>query len=229
MIENGDDRHESDEQARAVVMGVANEVLRAGDVLIVQARMDDVARLGKEEGLALLPEVKLSGDDELEAGGFDLAEVLVAPLSGLIGKTIKEANFRETYGCFVVAIRRVGVTLRNKIDLSGDAPGPAGDGVINISARHGQGIDALREDLRRRMGYREANTGVLMARRRHLLALQQTEVHLAAAAAGLRDGTDAALVAEELRLAQERLGEITGAFTSEDLLGRIFATFCIGK
>ena len=97
------------------VPDVANEILRAGDVLIVQARMDDTVKLSKKEGLALLPEVKLSGDDELESGGFDLAEVLVSPLSGLIGKTLKEANFRESYGCFVIAIRRVGVTLRDKI------------------------------------------------------------------------------------------------------------------
>lgn len=94
---------------------VANEKLRPDDVLIVQARMDDTVRLAREEGLSLLPEVKLSGDAELEAGGFDLAEVLVAPLSGLIGKTIKDVNFRERYGCFVIAIRRVGVTLRDKI------------------------------------------------------------------------------------------------------------------
>jgi tRNA modification GTPase len=113
----------------------------------------------------------------------------------------------------------------NKSDL---AAAPAGAGV-SVSALTGRGLADLRDRLRTVLGYRPGEAGVLSARRRHLVALAATRARLASAAAGLAAGAGTELVAEELRLAHDALGEITGRFTSEDLLGRIFASFCIGK
>ncbi|HEY0634001.1 MAG TPA: tRNA uridine-5-carboxymethylaminomethyl(34) synthesis GTPase MnmE [Gammaproteobacteria bacterium] len=127
---------------------------------------------------------------------------------------------------------QLGVTVvRNKIDLSGAAPmiqrGPYGE-ELRLSAKFGHGMDLLRNHLKQVMGYQQGGEGAFMARRRHLSALHQADHHLAQGEAALRVRRGE-LVAEELRLAQQALGEITGEFTSEDLLGRIFTSFCIGK
>lgn len=122
--------------------------------------------------------------------------------------------------------------VRNKIDLCDELPGvdDAGEhAVVSISARYGDGIELLCERLLQRMGYRHNDAGTVIARRRHLQALQQTGEHLASALAQLQARDDAGLIAEELRLAQRCLSEIVGEFTSDDLLGQIFSTFCIGK
>jgi tRNA modification GTPase len=113
----------------------------------------------------------------------------------------------------------------NKADL---AAAPAAGGIA-ISALSGRGLPQLRAALRDALGYRPAEAGILSARRRHLDALARARTCLAAAARRLGEGAGTELVAEELRLAHDALGEITGRFTSEDLLGRIFASFCIGK
>ncbi len=99
-----------------------------------------------------------------------------------------------------------------------------------ISATTGQGLDALRRELLARAGWQGQAEGVFIARARHIAALQRARAHLADAAAHARAG-DAALelVAEELRAAHDALGEITGTFTADDLLGVIFSRFCIGK
>ena len=122
------------------------------------------------------------------------------------------------------------VLVRNKIDLSG-APagtttGPYGEAVA-ISALSGAGLDALRARLKAAAGV-QADAGVFIARRRQLDALARAQGHVQNARAQL-DARQGELMAEELRLAQRALGEITGAFTADDLLGRIFASFCIGK
>jgi tRNA modification GTPase len=121
--------------------------------------------------------------------------------------------------------------VRNKIDLTGEAAGLAEEGgapVVRLSALTGEGLDALREHLKRCAGYAPAGSDGLSARRRHLEALARGAAHLATAAehAELRAGE---LVAEELRGAHQALGEIVGATTSDALLGRIFAGMCIGK
>ena len=125
------------------------------------------------------------------------------------------------------------VTLvHNKIDLSGREPGivkNADNMEVFVSAKTGLGIDLLREHLKTSMGYQGAGEGSFMARRRHLEALNQAEAHLQNAEQQLREHRAGELVAEELRLAQQALGEITGEFSSDDLLGRIFSSFCIGK
>jgi tRNA modification GTPase len=128
----------------------------------------------------------------------------------------------------------VPVTLvRNKIDLTGLRPGAAtqGSGLseIRCSVRDGTGLEQLREHLKAAAGYTGAGGGEFSARRRHLDALRRTLTFLQGARDVLSEGATPEIAAEELRLAQHALGEITGAFTSDDLLGRIFADFCIGK
>lgn len=122
--------------------------------------------------------------------------------------------------------------VRNKIDRSGRRAGPVastGDiPEIAISALDGRGLDALRTHLKECMGYQVTGEGTFSARRRHIDALERVRAHLKTSLTQLaaRRGE---LAAEELRQAQQRLGEITGEFTSDDLLGRIFSSFCIGK
>lgn len=101
---------------------------------------------------------------------------------------------------------------------------------LSISAKGGQGLEALRQRLLHTVGWHAAPEGIYMARERHLTALARTGEHLDQAAAWLaRDAEHLDLLAEELRLAQVALGEITGEFTADDLLGEIFTRFCIGK
>jgi len=127
----------------------------------------------------------------------------------------------------------VPVTLvLNKIDLATGIPMSdtvSGPPRIAVSAKTGAGLDVLRAHLRDCMGYQVADAGTVSARARHLDALARARRHVDAAETQLRESRAGELVAEELRLAQVALGEITGMVTSEDLLGRIFASFCIGK
>jgi tRNA modification GTPase len=113
----------------------------------------------------------------------------------------------------------------NKADVAEpSAPGLA------LSARTGQGLQALRQALLQAAGWQAAPEGVFIARARHVQALQRCAQHLEAARAHLSLPAPALdLLAEELRLAHQALGEITGVFTADDLLGEIFGKFCIGK
>ncbi len=117
----------------------------------------------------------------------------------------------------------------NKIDLTGEAPGPHCDATLNISARSGAGLDALRGHLRRVAGATDLGEGALSARRRHLEALAEARRHFDEGRRQLEEFRAGELMAEELRQAQMALGTITGEVTSDDLLGRIFSSFCIGK
>ena len=120
----------------------------------------------------------------------------------------------------------------NKADAAeaGATAGAAALPGLALSARTGAGLDALRQALLQRAGWQAQPDGVFIARTRHVQALQRTRAHVAQAQAHAAVH-DAALdlLAEELRLAHNTLGEITGAFGSEDLLGEIFSRFCIGK
>ena len=121
--------------------------------------------------------------------------------------------------------------VHNKIDLTGRAPGRQernGTTEIALSAKTGAGLELLRQHLKTCMGFQPVGEGAFMARRRHLDALRRTQAHVAAAHARARERAGE-LLAEELRQAQQALSEITGEFTSDDLLGRIFSSFCIGK
>ncbi len=110
-----------------------------------------------------------------------------------------------------------------------DAAAPPSEGLA-LSAKTGYGLQALRQQLLQTVGWQSAPEGVYIARERHVQALRRVQQHLAQAGAHLAARAQALdLLAEELRLAQNALNEITGAFTSDDLLGVIFSRFCIGK
>jgi len=121
--------------------------------------------------------------------------------------------------------------VRNKVDLTDSEPGATQDdpSIINLSAKTGAGIDALHERLRRLAGYKNLGEGAFTARQRHIDALNRAARHFSAGRKALQEARAGELLAEELRLAQEALGAVTGAVSSDDLLGRIFADFCIGK
>ena len=120
------------------------------------------------------------------------------------------------------------ITVFNKSDLSGRLTGDTSDGInaaVAVSAKNGTGIKQLTEAIRTALGFQGDDEDLILARRRHLNVLEQ--------ALGLMDSAsvldEPELVAEELRLAHRLLGEITGVFSTEDLLGEIFSSFCIGK
>ena len=121
--------------------------------------------------------------------------------------------------------------VRNKIDLTDDRPGSSGEDEsrINLSAKTGAGIDALHDRLLELAGYKSLGEGAFTARKRHIDALNRAAGHFNTGRKALNETRAGELLAEELRLAQEALGEITGAVSSDDLLGRIFADFCVGK
>jgi tRNA modification GTPase len=119
----------------------------------------------------------------------------------------------------------------NKTDLSGER-----DRIVEkdsctqifLSAKEGKGIQLLRQHLKQCMGYERHTEGQFIARRRHISAINNASNHLNAATQCLQNN-DGELLAEELKLSQQELSSITGDFTSDDLLGRIFSDFCIGK
>ena len=117
----------------------------------------------------------------------------------------------------------------NKLDAA-SACTTVPTGGLAVSANTGAGLDALRHGLLQRVGWQASPEGLFIARTRHVQALLRTQAHLARASAQLTHADPALdLLAEDLRLAQRALGEITGEFTADDLLGEIFSRFCIGK
>ncbi len=120
----------------------------------------------------------------------------------------------------------------NKMDLGTGLPVSdtiTGPPRVHVSALAGTGMDVLRAHLKASVSYQSAGNGSISARRRHLEALARARAGVESAAALLDQRRAGELVAEELRLAQQALDEITGVFTADDLLGRIFGSFCIGK
>ncbi len=127
----------------------------------------------------------------------------------------------------------MGVTvIRNKADISGETIGITEHGditVITISAAQNAGIELVSQHLKACMGFDTTSEGQFLARRRHIQAIAVAAEHLHTGQAQLEGFFAGELLAEELRLAQLALNEITGEFSSDDLLGRIFSSFCIGK
>ena len=120
----------------------------------------------------------------------------------------------------------------NKCDLATGLPVSdtvSGPPRVLVSALSGTGLDGLRTHLKQCMGFQDVESGTVSARRRHLEALAQARAHTEEAARQLSESRAGELVAEELRGAQQALASITGDFTADDLLGRIFSGFCIGK
>lgn len=121
------------------------------------------------------------------------------------------------------------IWVHNKIDVGNTQPScEQVDGATHIylSAKTGDGLALLKNQLLALAGYQSNSEGIFMARARHLQALAQVDAHLKSAK---RQMNSAELLAEELRLAQDQLASITGEFTPDDLLGEIFSKFCIGK
>lgn len=122
--------------------------------------------------------------------------------------------------------------VRNKADITGETLGiedVSTHSLIKLSARTGEGVDLLRNHLKESMGFTSNTESGFLARRRHLQALERAAEHLEQGREQLVSAYAGELLAEELRLSQQALSEITGEFTSDDLLGRIFSSFCIGK
>lgn len=122
--------------------------------------------------------------------------------------------------------------VRNKIDLNGEQASESEQGgyqMISLSAHTHDGVKLLREHLKQAMGFQTGMEGGFLARRRHLDALDKAAEHLQIGLVQLTEFHAGELLAEELRLVQSYLSEITGQFTSDDLLGNIFSSFCIGK
>ncbi len=121
--------------------------------------------------------------------------------------------------------------VRNKIDLSDERPGfsAGADNTVAISALTDAGIETLRAHLEQQLGYEPAAEGNVTARRRHLESLGRARKHFDQATQLLSQSAQGELMAEELLQVQNALAEITGQFSSDDLLGEIFTSFCIGK
>ena len=146
-----------------------------------------------------------------------------------IGESAYDAGQAQIEARLPAALR-AGDRLLHVFNKADAAPAPARCAGLLLSARSGAGIDALRQRLLELAGWQSQAEGVFIARTRHLEALRDTRAHLAEAL-GQAARHDAALdlLAEELRLAHDALGAITGAFSSDELLGEIFSRFCIGK
>jgi tRNA modification GTPase len=181
--------------------------------------------------------IREAGDasDEVERIGIERtwgevhkADVIVHLLDASRGPTRGDEQIVERFPPNVPVLR-----VWNKIDLSGHKPAidrmPDATHVY-LSATDRNGIDLLRQELLRVAGWQQTGESRFLARERHLLALKAARNHLEVAAQhAAKDNQSLDLLAEELRIAQERLNSITGEFTSDDLLGVIFSRFCIGK
>ncbi len=137
--------------------------------------------------------------------------------------------YRELAGTLPAQVPVTLVYNKSDITDAGAVSAPSGVPRIDVSALTGEGLDTLRSHLKSCMGYHTLESGSVSARQRHLEALARARASIEAAAETLQETRAGELVAQELRSAQRALDEISGEFTSEDLLGRIFSSFCIGK
>jgi len=124
--------------------------------------------------------------------------------------------------------------VRNKVDLSSESVGITEDGgqaapVIRLAAKSADGLEVLRDHLKQCMGFASTTEGGFLARRRHLDALERARDSLLQGQGQLEGFGAGELLAEDLRAAQDALGEITGHLSPDELLGKIFSSFCIGK
>lgn len=171
--------------------------------------------------------------DVVEAQGVSRAQAELARADHalvVLDATADDAASREALlGELPAGLSRT--LVRNKIDLTGEPSGlvPGTTDLVHVSALTGAGLPELRQRLRAVAGYQPAGEGSFTARRRHLDSLRSAREHFEAACRQLREQQAGELMAEELLQVQNALAEITGEFTSDDLLGRIFSSFCIGK
>ncbi|MFC0309009.1 tRNA uridine-5-carboxymethylaminomethyl(34) synthesis GTPase MnmE [Gallibacterium trehalosifermentans] len=176
--------------------------------------------------------------DEVERIGIERAwqeiEQADRVLFMLDSTTTKETLPEKIWPDFMAKLpQSMPVTIiRNKADLSGETEGISlenGYTTVTLSAKTQQGLQLLKEHLKESIGYQTVTEGGFLARRRHLEALNQATEHLQRGHVQLTQFYAGELLAEELKMAQNALSEITGEFTSDDLLGNIFSSFCIGK
>ncbi|SKA56905.1 tRNA uridine-5-carboxymethylaminomethyl(34) synthesis GTPase MnmE [Enterovibrio nigricans] len=176
--------------------------------------------------------------DEVERIGIERAWDEIAQADRVLfmvdGTTTTATSPEEIWPEFIDRLpANIGMTvIRNKADVTGETLGichASQPTLIRLSAKTGKGVDALREHLKACMGFSGATEGGFMARRRHLEALDAAANHLDTGKHQLEGYMAGEILAEELRIAQQHLSEITGEFSSDDLLGRIFSSFCIGK
>ncbi|AZG34334.1 MULTISPECIES: tRNA uridine-5-carboxymethylaminomethyl(34) synthesis GTPase MnmE [Shewanella] len=176
--------------------------------------------------------------DTVEKIGIERAWAEIAAADRVLfmvdGTTTDAVNPHEIWPDFIDRLpAKLGVTVvRNKADLTGetlDKTEEQGNNVYRISAKTGLGVDELKQHLKSLMGYQSNLEGGFIARRRHLEALDLAASHLQLGKEQLEVYLAGELLAEELRMTQIALSEITGKFTSDDLLGKIFSSFCIGK
>lgn len=207
---------------RAIVSATAGTTR---DVLREQLSLDGIAlELADTAGLR-------DSDDDVEREGIRRAygELQRADVAVLVTDAEHAGRDLALLDALPKNVERI--VLVNKIDRDGDAPhGEPREGVLWlwVSVKTGVGLDALRDMLKQLAGA-SGGEGAFSARRRHVLALQQVDVHLNQASMQLGERRAGELAAEELRQAQQALGEITGDYGSDDLLGAIFSSFCIGK
>ncbi|OLQ94870.1 tRNA uridine-5-carboxymethylaminomethyl(34) synthesis GTPase MnmE [Vibrio ponticus] len=176
--------------------------------------------------------------DEVEKIGIERAWDEIAQADRVLfmvdGTTTDATDPKDIWPDFVDRLPdSIGMTvIRNKADQTGEELGIChvnSPTLIRLSAKTGAGVDALRSHLKECMGFAGGHEGGFMARRRHLEALERASEHLDIGQQQLEGYMAGEILAEELRIAQQHLNEITGEFSSDDLLGRIFSSFCIGK
>lgn len=182
-------------------------------------------------------------DDEVEKIGIERAwQEIAAADAVLLLHDLTRVGDADYAAADVAIARELDGRLHNQIpviDVFNKTDAALGEPVLPLEARHdaiqlsartGEGLAALRRRLLELAGWQSAPEGVYIARARHLAALREVDAHLMEAAAQIHaDAPALDLLAEELRLGQNALNTITGEFTSDDLLGVIFSSFCIGK
>jgi tRNA modification GTPase len=205
-------------QEAAIVTEVAGTTR---DVLREQIDVDGLA-------VELIDTAGLRDDpDRIEAEGIRRAHEALASADAVLW--IQDVTDKDQGGPRENLPEGVPITIvHNKIDLAGDRPGVV-DNEVFLSVHTGEGIDALRQRIRELAGYDNQGEGAFTARRRHIRALGRAREHFETGRHALEESKAGELLAEELRLSQQALGEITGAFSADDLLGKIFSEFCIGK
>lgn len=176
--------------------------------------------------------------DEVEKIGIERALVEIKQADRVLlvvdakdaPETVPERLFPDLLG--VIGTTPITI-IHNKIDLTDSACGietlETGHSLVRLSAKENQGIDLLKNHLKSLMGYEASGEGGFIARRRHINAIERAGDYLQQGMEQLLGAGAGELLAEDLRAAQQALGEITGEFSSDDLLGEIFGSFCIGK
>jgi tRNA modification GTPase len=194
--------------------------------------LDEVERIGIQRAWAEIAQadrILLMIDSSLETDGHKTNP------RALLHALYDEQGLKEETENLITSGRIT--VIRNKADLLADDHVSAKLGLhdeadfptLSISAKQNLGINELREHLKEVMGFNSTNEGGFLARRRHIEALEKAQYAIQAGEDQLLGAMAGELLAEDLRMAQQSLGEITGEFTADDLLGNIFGSFCIGK